>query len=86
MLKKSQMNFVGRSQVPWTCDNVLCSDGKQRQAKISGQALDAYSIPAQVHVKEKTVTGFLTYDSTNEVYIFHAYQHLKNGKLLPEKE
>lgn len=82
-MKASEIVHVGPWQIAVKVENVLCSDGKQRLATVRGEALDAWSLPCSVSVKEHTVSGFVTWDSTKEVHIFHAYSHKKNGYLLP---
>lgn len=83
-MKKSRLLHRGMYQLPYKCTNVLCSDNKQRNARItSPHNPDAWSLLASVQVKNKTVSGFITYDSMKEVHVFHAYTKGKNGQLLP---
>lgn len=67
------------------CKHALCSDGKRRYARITAQADTFFSIPAQVHVKGKTVSGFITGIETDskQDYEFCAVQTGKNYSLLP---
>jgi hypothetical protein len=80
---KSLLQHRGPWQVPYRATNVLCSDGKRRNARITGDALDAWSLPASVKVKGRTVSGFITNIEGTEDFQFHAYQYKKNGYLLP---
>lgn len=65
--------------------NVLCSDGIQRYAKITGQADSFWTVPASVKVNGKTVTGFLMQRGNigSEVQTFTPNQYGKNAGLLP---
>lgn len=82
--KKSKVLHIGMYQLPYKVTNVLCSDGIQRQARVtSPHDPDVWSLLTSVQVKGKTVSGFVTWDAQKEVHIFHAYTHRKNGHLLP---
>jgi hypothetical protein len=89
------------SQGPWAqlvaVRKAVCSDGKSRYAKITGQPDTFFSVPASVQVRykpegskytvRKTVTGFITMASTykdgvKEGYEFVANRFGKNGHLL----
>jgi hypothetical protein len=74
---------------------VLCSDGKLRNLKWISKVADTFfSVPAAVMVKGKQVSGYVTVETINEysaksdnnptVVKFAAYNHRKNGRLLPE--
>lgn len=78
------------SSGPWSqtvaIKHCVCSDGRPRYARITGQPDTFFSIPAAVKVKGKTVTGFVSINTScgkDEGYIFHANQFGKNGALLP---
>lgn len=68
----------------------LCADGKVRRLKRIAQTADtAFSVPASVTVKGKTVSGFVTTETLTgssvptmddpTVVRFHAYTYGKNG-------
>lgn len=64
----------------------MCSDGVARYAKITGQPDTAWTVPAQVQVRGKSVSGFVSFDSScgeDKGYTFHASKFGKNGGLLP---
>ena len=66
----------------------LCPDGKRRYVKITGQPDTMFSVPGQVKVGKKTVTGFVSITghvlSGNEPdHLFFANVFGKNGHLLP---
>ena len=63
--------------------NCPCSDGGKRTAKITGQPSSAWSAPACVKVKGKTVTGFIATKGDNGL-VFRANENGKNYLLLPE--
>jgi len=61
---------------------VRCSDGKTRRVKRVAAIPDTvFSLPAQVNVGKRTVSGFLTTDY-DETY-FIAYTYGKNADALP---
>lgn len=66
------------------CKHVLCSDGKQRRAKFIGEPDTFFTQPAYVSVRNKSVTGFVWYDSEDNTVKFTVYTDRKNGMLLPE--
>lgn len=64
----------------------LCSDGKRRTARVTGEPDTFFSLPARVKVRGRTVTGFLTVDRSDpsvREWRFHANRFGKNGHLLP---
>jgi hypothetical protein len=80
------------SHGPWAqliaIKHCLCSDGRTRFARITGQPDTFFSVPASVKVQGKRVTGFVTMAPTyregvKEGYIFQANQFGKNAALLP---
>ena len=67
----------------------LCDDDVARYARVIGQPDTAWTIPARVNVRGKSVTGFLTMtetykDKTEEGYAFHANKFGKNGHLIQD--
>lgn len=71
----------------------LCPDGSQRVAYVSGEENTWFSLPANVKVRGKTVTGFLTCDSSPNgvtavcnVWQFWPITSLKNAALLATHE
>lgn len=80
---KGEILTRGMWQIAYKATNVLCSDGKRRNVKITGQPDTFFSIPASVQVKGKTVTGFLYTQDDGEL-IFCQYLPGKNGHLLPD--
>jgi len=76
------------SSGPWmqliAIRGAICSDGKPRYAKITGQADTYFSCPARVKVNGKSVTGFISCD--NNGYTFTASSFLKNAALLPKRD
>jgi len=69
--------------------HAMCSDGKRRYVRITAQPDTMFSVPGQVKVGRKTVTGFVTVDSNAEggpEYEFTANRFGKNGHLLPREE
>ena len=85
-LLKSDILSRGMWQIAYKAVNVLCEDGKQRNATITAQPDTMFSIPAIVQVRGKSVSGFITYNSDLEVHTFLAYTHKKNGYLLAREE
>ena len=77
------------SRGPWAqlvqIKNALCSDGVRRTTCRLGMPDTAFSVPAAVRVKGKTVTGFVTCDDSPDgrEWYFIAYKNGKNGNLLP---
>lgn len=75
--------------------NVLCEDGKFRNAHIVSEPDTYFSIPAVVYVKGKTVRGFVSCDHNDDYldavdmrnsancWYFRAYKYLKNAYLIP---
>jgi len=68
--------------------NCPCSDGKTRTVTITGQPDTFFSVPGNVKVKGKTVTGFVTTapdyrEGVREGFIFQSNQFGKNGNMLP---
>ncbi len=80
---KGKILYRGMWQIPYKAINVLCSDGKRRNAKITQQPDTFFSIPASVQVRGKTVTGFLMDNSEGEL-CFCQYTVSKNGGMLPD--
>lgn len=80
------------SRGPWSqlegVTNCPCSDGKRRNVRITGTADTFFSCPGRVHVKGKTVTGFVTNapdyeEGVKAGYIFQPNLYGKNGAVLP---
>ena len=71
---------------PWgiliAIKNVLCSDGKRRRVRITGEADSAFTCPGSVSVKGKTVSGYVISVSGGDEE-FVAYTYRKNSDLLP---
>lgn len=92
--ERTAAHFVNRTvyggyEVPVKAVGVLCSDGKRRTARITGEADTYFSIPAAVTVKGKTVSGFVTGfthhnapDYTDDLE-FISIENRKNTALLP---
>lgn len=87
---KAEMLRLGAWHVAIGVRHALCSDGQRRYARITGEADTFFSIPAQVKVRGKTVSGYITgreYDPErgdySQDYAFIAYEYGKNGHLLP---
>lgn len=64
-----------------TKHRVLCSDGKYRNARVTGQPTTVWTVPASVTVSSKTVTGQV-YMNMQEVWEFGGMQG-RNAHLLP---
>lgn len=61
---------------------VICSDGKTRKIKrVAAHADTVFSVPAQVNVGKRTVSGFITTDYDETYFIAYAYG--KNADALP---
>lgn len=82
------------SRGPWlqllAVRKALCDDGVARHAVVTGQPDTAWTVPAMVRVRGKSVTGFLTMaetykDETLEGYVFHANKFGKNGNVIKSK-
>lgn len=65
------------------CRHVLCSDGKQRYAKVWGEPLTYFSIAGAVQVQGKTVTGEVWYNDMDKIHCFTQDGDGKNASLLP---
>lgn len=72
----------GPWQIATAARHVLCSDGRRRYARLTGEPDSYYIIPAVVQVQGKSVTGFIAAQGDGDI-LFHAYQNKKNGHLLP---
>lgn len=57
--------------------NVICEDGKQRTAFITGRSDTIWTTPAKVNVGKKTVSGFITCD--DGIYTFQTNSYGKNS-------
>lgn len=77
--------------------NVLCPDGSQRTAYCSDKGADtAFSVPARVYAKGRTVAGFVTKETLEgwsvetpddpAVWKFVPYSYRKNGNVLVTPE
>ncbi|SRR5258706_9432429 len=58
---KSKILHWGMWQIPYKALNILCPDGIYRTARITAEADTFFTIPAQVQVRGKTVTGFISH-------------------------
>ena len=85
---------VSRPHGMYMGGKVLCSDGKVRALNRIATASDTFfSVPAQVKVGRKTVSGYVTFETARGlstptpddpvVAKFCAYAYGKNGHLLP---
>jgi hypothetical protein len=80
-----------RVRGPWlraySVQHALCSDGKRRYARITGEADTYFSIPASVNVLGKTVSGYITArecEDGSQDYEFRPFAYGKNAAMLPE--
>jgi hypothetical protein len=87
----ARIHYRGPWRIAYKATDVLCSDGKRRTARITGEADTFFTLPASVSVSGKTVSGFLMQEpfehedeSVVDVLTFTAYRKRKNGQLLPE--
>lgn len=62
---KSEILHYGPWQIPYKALNILCPDGIYRTARITGDPDTAFTIPAQVQVRGKTVTGYISHRTDN---------------------
>ena len=86
MAQTAKIIHYGSWQIPVCVKHALCSDGKRRYARLTSHPDTFFSIPAQVKVKGKTVSGFImsfTNEDGNADYGFIAVQTGKNASLLP---
>lgn len=76
----------GAWRVLTAVSNVLCPDGKRRYARITGEADTAFTVPASVQYKGKTVSGFLmrTSEQRHDDISFFPSIRSKNGKLFEQ--
>jgi hypothetical protein len=84
-MKKAILEVRGMWQIPVAVQKALCADGVRRYARITSEPDTFFSIPAQVKVQGKTVSGFITgreRDDGESDYSFVAYSYGKNGHLL----
>jgi hypothetical protein len=61
--------------------SAICLDGKVRRGTC-GVPDTFFSIPARLKAKGKTVTGYVTIDSSDGEIHFHAYLYGKNHEVL----
>jgi hypothetical protein len=81
---RATLHHFGPWQIPTHVTHALCSDGKRRYARITGQP-DTYStIPAHVKVRGFSVSGWIVADEDD--YHFVASVQGKNYNMLPNKE
>jgi hypothetical protein len=87
--QRATMVYYGPWLLPIACKHVLCTDGKRRYARITGDPDTYFSIPASVQVQGSTVSGYITsreYPNENDAE-FHAVWTGKNAALLlPQNE
>jgi hypothetical protein len=71
---KSEIEYYGMYHIPVKATNVLCPDGIYRTARITAEADTFFTIPAQVQVRGKTVSGYLTHETNDpdDILSFHA--------------
>lgn len=76
---------------PWDINvkasGVLCPDGKRRTVRLAIEADTAWSIPASVQYKGKTVAGFISSVSSTDAsqgWQFIPYTYRRNGHLFEE--
>lgn len=62
---KSEIIRLGMWGIPVKATNVLCPDGIYRVARITAEADTFFTIPAQVQVRGKTVTGYISHNHTD---------------------
>lgn len=65
-------------------ENVLCDDGKRRNAFATAYPDTFFTIPACVYVGKKTVAGILTRDEDG--WKFTVLRSGKNAALIPEQQ
>lgn len=77
---------------PWSqlvkVRGAVCSDGVPRTATVTGQPTTAFSIPARVKARGKTISGYLTMaptyiDGVKEGWIFRVTLSGVNATVLP---
>lgn len=54
--------------------NVVCHDGKQRTAYVTGEPLTYFSLPARVNIGKTSVNGSLA-ALDKGLYTFHPFAH-----------
>ena len=89
MAKLAKLHTFGPWQIPTHVTHALCADGRRRYARITADADTYFSIPAQVKVRGKTVSGFITgCEASNgaQDYMFRAVKYGKNYALLPAND
>lgn len=64
-------------------EHVLCSDGKQRYAKVYGEPLTIDSVAGSVQVNGKSVTGWVWWNGIDHIHCFTANDEGRNANLLP---
>ena len=71
--------------VHYTKKRCLCADGKYRMAQQTAENDTFFSTPARVQVRGKTVSGFFTFDSIMEEWLFHANSFRKNHDVIERR-
>lgn len=81
MSDQAQILHRGPWQQAYKAVNVLCSDGVRRTADRLKEPDTMFSIPCQVQVSGKTVSGFLMVVGSD--LVFCQYTYGTNGNVLP---
>jgi hypothetical protein len=88
MKEVAELITYGPWQIAVAVTHALCEDGRRRYAKITAQPDTFFSIPAQVKVQGKSVSGFITgrerEDGASD-YEFIAYAYGRNAALLKKE-
>ena len=81
---KGEILRGGVWQIPYKATHVMCADGKERTATLTREPDTSFTIPGNIKVKGKTVTGFVWVNLEGELE-FSADSWRKNAGLLTRK-